>query len=86
MSISLSSALYIQADYLLTDQPNVLNLLYAQLELDFGYIRAVTPCYAVYDITQRSAEGWKAVLEDPAPAAQVVRAQWKSRGSAYQVC
>lgn len=67
-------------------QPTVLNLLYAQLELDYGYIRAVTPCYAVYDIKQRTADGWQAILKDTSTAAQIIREHWRSHGMGYQVC
>ena len=32
-------------------QSNALGLLYAQLELDYGYIRAITPMYTTYELT-----------------------------------
>ena len=36
-----------------TESPKqtVLNLCYAQLELDYGYIRAITPMYTTYELT-----------------------------------
>ena len=66
-------------------QQNVLGLLYAQLELDYGYIRAVTPFYSIYDISSRSDAGWQKVLNDPSPAAVEIRTYWKAKGSGYQV-
>ncbi|QRW00362.1 DEAD/DEAH box helicase [Ceratobasidium sp. AG-Ba] len=33
--------------------------LYAQLELKFGLLRAITPCYQVYDYTIRGSDLWK---------------------------
>ncbi|KAI0639508.1 ATP-dependent DNA helicase [Trametes polyzona] len=64
---------------------NVLNLCYAQLELDYGYIRATTPFYSIYDISSKSADGWSEVLADNSPAAKAIRTYWVARGSAYQV-
>ncbi|KAI0669791.1 ATP-dependent DNA helicase [Trametes maxima] len=64
---------------------NVLNLCYAQLELDYGYIRAITPFYSIYDISSKSANGMQQVMADNSPAAKAIRTHWKSRGSGYQI-
>ncbi|KZT72807.1 ATP-dependent DNA helicase [Daedalea quercina L-15889] len=64
---------------------NVLNLSYAELELDHGYIRAVTPYYSVYDITARTDESWKKVTADQTSQAQAIKSCWTLKGSGYQV-
>ncbi|KAI0321730.1 ATP-dependent DNA helicase [Amylostereum chailletii] len=64
---------------------NVLNLCYAQLELDFKYIRAITPYYSVYDISSRSAQGWQKVLSSMSPAAKTIRQYWVQKGGSYQI-
>ncbi|KAI1788772.1 ATP-dependent DNA helicase [Ganoderma leucocontextum] len=64
---------------------NVLNLCYAQLELDYGYIRATTPFFSIYDISQRDAKGWAKVLADSSAAAKAIRTYWASRGTGHQI-
>ncbi|KAI0651958.1 ATP-dependent DNA helicase [Trametes meyenii] len=65
---------------------NVLNLCYAQLELDYGYIRAITPFYSIYDISSKSANGMQKVMADNSPAAKAIRTYWRPRGNAgYQI-
>ncbi|KAH9858087.1 ATP-dependent DNA helicase [Lenzites betulinus] len=64
---------------------NVLNLSYAQLELDYGYIRATTPYYSVYDISKKTADGWAKVMADNSPPAKAIRSYWTSKGGGYQV-
>ncbi|RPD55839.1 ATP-dependent DNA helicase [Lentinus tigrinus ALCF2SS1-7] len=64
---------------------NVLNLLYAQLELDYGYIRAVTPFYSIYDISSRNAAGWQKVLSDPSPTAVAIRTYWMTKSNGHTV-
>lgn len=66
-------------------QQNVLNLLYAQLELDYNYIRAVTPFYSVYDISSKTADGLKKVMASTSPAAKAIRTYWVPKGGGYQV-
>lgn len=63
----------------------MLGLLYAQLELDYGYIRAITPFFSVYDISARSANGWQKVMTDESVAAVAIRTHWMSKGSGYTV-
>ena len=60
-------------------QYNVLNLCYAQLELDSKYLKAVTPFYSVFDIKSRSAGGWSKVRKESTPAAQTIRKYWKEK-------
>ncbi|KAI0825027.1 ATP-dependent DNA helicase [Trametes gibbosa] len=64
---------------------NVLNLSYAQLELDYGYIRATTPYYSLYDLSSKTADGWAKVMADNSPAAKAIRTYWKSKGRGHQV-
>ncbi|KAJ8595948.1 ATP-dependent DNA helicase, partial [Rhizopogon salebrosus TDB-379] len=64
---------------------NVLGLCYAQLELDYNYIRAVTPCYSQYDLSSRTADGWQKVLGDNSEIAMTIKMYWSLRGSAYQI-
>lgn len=66
-------------------QPTVLNLLFAQLELDYGYIRAVTPYYSVYEISPSTDAGWRNVLADKSPAAMTIRQEWKAKSKGYLV-
>lgn len=64
----------------------MLNLSYAELELDHGYIRAVTPYYSIYDITARTNDGWQKVLSDGSPQATALKSCWTPKGAGYQVC
>ncbi|KAH9950424.1 ATP-dependent DNA helicase [Amylocystis lapponica] len=64
---------------------NVLNLCYAQLELDYQYIRAITPFYSIYDITARTDAGLKKIVADKSPVAQAIRRYWTRRGASYSV-
>jgi len=66
-------------------QPNVLGLCYAQLELDYDYIRAITPFYSVYELSARSPDGWRKVMADKSKAGDTVRRYWSPRGSLYTV-
>ncbi|KIJ45517.1 hypothetical protein M422DRAFT_227131 [Sphaerobolus stellatus SS14] len=56
---------------------NMLGLLYAQLELDFNYIRAVTPFYANYEIKEKHVGNWDHVLADSSDEASAIRRYWK---------
>ncbi|KAA1468691.1 ATP-dependent DNA helicase [Dentipellis sp. KUC8613] len=64
---------------------NVLNLCYAQLELDYNYIRAVTPFYSIYDISELSNDGLREVMSCNTAAAKVIRTHWKRKTSSYQI-
>ncbi|KDQ63470.1 hypothetical protein JAAARDRAFT_119479 [Jaapia argillacea MUCL 33604] len=64
---------------------NVLNLCYAQLELDYSFIRAVTPFYVVYDLSAKDDSGWQKVLADKSPAAMTIRNHWSRKASGYQI-
>ncbi|EMD42135.1 hypothetical protein CERSUDRAFT_129539 [Gelatoporia subvermispora B] len=63
---------------------NVLNLCYAQLELDHKYIRAITPFYSVYDISARGS-GLQAILKDNSQASQAIRKYWRTKVGGYQI-
>ncbi|KAG1825860.1 ATP-dependent DNA helicase [Suillus subaureus] len=66
-------------------RPNVLGLCYAQLELDYNYIRAVTPLYSQYDISSCTADGWQKVIGDNSEAAKTIKMYWSPRSLAYQI-
>jgi len=63
----------------------VLNLCFAELELDYKYIRATTPFYSVYEMTANARDGWSKVLTDKSPAAVAIRDCWTLKGSSYLV-
>lgn len=63
----------------------MLNLSYAELELDHDYIRAVTPYYSIYDISARTNDGWQKVLSDRSPQATALKSCWTPKGGGYQV-
>lgn len=65
-------------------QSNVLNLLYAQLELDYEYIRAVTPFYSIYEVVFRNEDSQQKVMADNTQYAKIVRQWWRMKGSGYQ--
>ncbi|KAF7306860.1 hypothetical protein MIND_00478200 [Mycena indigotica] len=64
---------------------NVLNLLYAQLELEFGIIRAITPFYSIYNITPRDGNGLKKIMSDDSFDAVTIRANWKATKNGFEV-
>jgi hypothetical protein len=66
---------------------NVLGLCYAKLELDpnFGFIRAITPFYSVYDLTERAKGGLTKVIADTSPAGKAITMYWSAKALGYQV-
>ncbi|KAJ6519745.1 ATP-dependent DNA helicase [Mycena sanguinolenta] len=64
---------------------NVLNLCYAQLELDYGFLRAVTPYYSVYEITPIGGNGKASMLRDNSKEATTIRTYWRNKGSKYEI-
>ncbi|KAF8213122.1 ATP-dependent DNA helicase [Mycena galopus ATCC 62051] len=64
---------------------NVLNLCYAQLELDYGFLRAVTPFYSVYEITPRDGAGRSSVFNDKSKAATTIRTYWRDKGTKFEI-
>ncbi|GLB36075.1 putative ATP-dependent DNA helicase [Lyophyllum shimeji] len=63
---------------------NVLGLCYAQLELDHGYLRAVTPFYSVYEITPRG-NGWTSILTNKSKVANAIRSHCRPKGQKYEI-
>ncbi|KAL4242127.1 ATP-dependent DNA helicase [Abortiporus biennis] len=63
---------------------NVLGLCYAQLELDYAYIRAVTPFYSIYEITPRG-NGLTTIMKDESEAAKVIRQYWQPKYPHYTI-
>ncbi|KAJ7786235.1 ATP-dependent DNA helicase [Mycena metata] len=64
---------------------NVLNLCYAQLELDYGFLRAVTPFYSVYEITPLGPAQRASILNDKSKEAATIRRFWRDKGSKFEV-
>ena len=68
-------------------QYNVLNLCYAQLELESDHLKAVTPFYSVFNSKPRSYDGWSKVKNETTPVAQTIQNNWEEKGtSGYWVC
>ncbi|KAL5635970.1 hypothetical protein ACGC1H_004692 [Rhizoctonia solani] len=65
-------------------RPTVLLNLYAQLELKFGLLRAITPCYQVYDYTIRDEKSW-AQLDKKSKEAKTVLQYARPKSSGYQI-
>ena len=56
------------------------------MELDYGYIRAVTPYYSVYDITIRGTQEHQKIIDDDTFYAKIIKQHWRSKGhDAFQV-
>ncbi|GAA6010329.1 hypothetical protein JCM11491_006270 [Sporobolomyces phaffii] len=75
---TLSFSLFHQAKDFDIDK-NPLSLLYANLELQFGLIRAVTPFYSTYTIKPlpSSPQTFQEVLKHNTTAAEAIRKTWK---------
>ena len=68
-------------------QYNVLNLCYAQLELESDHLKAVTPFYSVFNFKPRSDDGWSKVENENTPVARTIQNNWEEKGtSGYWVC
>ncbi|KAJ1310219.1 hypothetical protein OPQ81_006961 [Rhizoctonia solani] len=65
-------------------RPTVLLNLYAQLELKFGLLRAVTPCYQIYNYTIRDEQSW-AKINKKSKEAKAVLQHAQSRSSGYHI-
>ncbi|KAG8746701.1 hypothetical protein FRC10_004005 [Ceratobasidium sp. 414] len=63
-------------------QPTTLLNLYAQLELKFGLIRAITPCYQLYDYTIRESNLW-AQADKTSKAAKTVLQYARTKGQGF---
>ncbi|KAK7064288.1 putative ATP-dependent DNA helicase RecQ [Favolaschia claudopus] len=64
---------------------NVLNLCYAQLELDYGFIRAVTPFFSIYEITPRDGNGRASMYNDQSKEAVTIRTHWRDKGFKFEI-
>jgi hypothetical protein len=65
-------------------KPTTLLNLYAQLELKFGLLRAITPCYQVYDYTILNEATW-AKVDKTSEAAKTVLRYARAKTQGYQV-
>lgn len=57
---------------------NVLGLCYAHLELDHGYIRAITPFYSFYEITPLNSSR---IFSDNSQIGKVIRTYWRRKSA-----
>ncbi|KAJ7634230.1 ATP-dependent DNA helicase [Mycena polygramma] len=64
---------------------NVLNLCYAQLELEYGFIRATTPFYSVYEITPRGSAERASLYNDKSNEAKIIRNNWRDKGTKFEI-
>ncbi|KAL8293238.1 hypothetical protein RQP46_000932 [Phenoliferia psychrophenolica] len=67
---------------------NTLGLLYAQLELQNGLLRATTPFYANYTLSpspRNPGKSWKSITSDPSAEAVAIRKHWKSTSTGWAV-
>ncbi|KAM0750266.1 ATP-dependent DNA helicase [Meredithblackwellia eburnea MCA 4105] len=64
--------------------PTTLKLLFTTLELDYGFLRTITPMYSSYTLkpTQGKPADWNRITKDSSPAAKAIRAHWK-KGSIW---
>ncbi|GAA5929113.1 RecQ family ATP-dependent DNA helicase [Sporobolomyces koalae] len=76
---TISFSLYSQSKDFDIDR-NPLSLLYANLELQLGLIRAVTPFYSTYQIKPPASDrqAFQEILSQSSPAAVAIRRNWKS--------
>ncbi|CDZ97904.1 atp-dependent dna helicase [Phaffia rhodozyma] len=58
-------------------RPTQLGIMNAQLELDYKYIRSLTPGYLEYAIQATSSQGWAEVIADRSHEAILIRKRWK---------
>jgi hypothetical protein len=80
---------HLQSDGLLSDIPykmNVLNLCFAQLELNYEYIRATTPMYSIFNFTPMSEQARRVIeSSNSGPATYVRMASRKKSTGTYEV-
>ncbi|GAA5910366.1 RecQ family ATP-dependent DNA helicase [Sporobolomyces salmoneus] len=83
---TLSFALFRQSRDFDIDR-NALSLLYANLELEFGLIRAVTPFYSTHKMKPLASNSgaFQEILTQSTPAAEAIRANWKKGPTWYTV-
>jgi hypothetical protein len=63
----------------------VLNLLYAELELTHGFIRAITPLYQIYDLTPRKEDARTRLSRDKSPAAAATFKFLRPKKTGWQI-
>ncbi|KAJ7125655.1 P-loop containing nucleoside triphosphate hydrolase protein [Mycena crocata] len=63
---------------------NVLNLCYAQLELEYGFLRAVTPFYSQYEMIFRG-NGRTSISKDDSREAVTIRNYWRDKGTKCEI-
>ncbi|CAK5280504.1 unnamed protein product [Mycena citricolor] len=61
----------------------VLNLSYAQLELEYNCIRAITPFYSVYEVTPLGDR--QRILKDASREAKTIRKYWREKSTKFEI-
>ncbi|KAG6912027.1 hypothetical protein DXG01_000275 [Tephrocybe rancida] len=59
---------------------NILGLSYAQLELEYGFLRAITPFFSVYELTPLG-NGWASILTNRSKVAIAIRSHCRLKGT-----
>jgi hypothetical protein len=63
----------------------LLDILFAYLELEYRLIRAVTPCYTVYDITPRNESMQRDLMKQDSEEAKTIQRHWRSKKTGWEV-
>ncbi|KAJ7630865.1 ATP-dependent DNA helicase [Roridomyces roridus] len=63
---------------------NVLGLSYASLELEYGFIRAITPFYTTYEISPRGSSERASVFKDRTKEGVAIRKYWRDKGDKFE--
>jgi len=63
----------------------VLNICFAYLEIEYRLIRAVTPCYTVYDITLRDQSMREKLMNEDSEEARTIQEHWRSKKSGWEI-
>jgi len=63
----------------------LLNICFAYLELEYKLIRAVTPCYTVYDITLPNESMRKELMNEDSKEAKTIQKHWRSKKNGWEV-
>ena len=58
-------------------KPNMLSLLFALLELDYGLLRAVTPYYEVFALSEKQPGGLEKCKQDTSDVGRLINQCWK---------
>jgi len=63
----------------------LLNICFAYLELEFKLLRAITPCYTIYDITLTNESMRKELMNEDSVEAKTIQKHWRPKKHGWQV-